>query len=170
MYAFFKNQTSFFPKDSIIKKWKIKSREVIISIKEGGLKTIVKENGNEYLVQNCNVVGIPKGIINEPKYLCSFLTDCYATINQFDDDSYKVSISPRMKGGANIIANKELLWSEGIVPFKLGGDIHPNYRQNVIDAINYWNNNTNFWFVEYNPERHLDYVVIGEATWTSGSE
>jgi len=158
MYTFFK--------DPIIKKWKIKNRDVIISMREDRLKTIVKENGREYFVPNYDVVGIPKEILNEPEHLRTFLADCYATISQFDDGSYKVSISPRMKGGANIITNRELLWPEGIVPIKLGRDIHPDYRQNVIDAIRCWNKNTNFQFVEYNPQQHPDYVIIGEAIST----
>lgn len=163
---FHTTKMAFFSENFLIKNWKIKNGDLTLSMKKNKLKAVVKIGDAEHLIQNYDIVGIPKEIKNNPKNLRSFLTNCYVTVSQYDDGSYKATISPRMKGGACIITAKKNLWPKGIVPVKLGSDIHKDYVQNVLEAIEYWNRNTNFQFINYDSRVHKDYVVIGEEVST----
>lgn len=166
MYDFYQDRVGFFSNNThkILKKWNLHNRELTFSLSKGKIEAAVREHGKEYSVPNYNILGIPEELGNNPQHFYAFFSDCYATITQFSDGDYKVSILPRMRGGANIIEDKSRLWPRGIVPVFLGRDIHPNYTQNVLDAISHWNENTHFRFVEYNSREDTDYLVIGEAT------
>lgn len=146
----------------IIQQWNIDNKKITAGKYQDQSYYFITQNGQDTLVARENITGIPLGL--DLKILSAFLTNTWVRISLLSDGQSKLSIQPKLCGGANINFDPARFWPNGAIPYEIDTKTFPVGeigRPIILAAIDEWNKaGTGFHFVPRTHEK--DVLVFGE--------
>lgn len=146
----------------IIQQWSVDNKKITAGKYQGQSYYFITQNGQDSLVTRENITGIPLSL--NLNVLPAFLANTWVRISLLSDGQSKLSIQPKMCGGANINVDPARFWPTGTIPYEIDTQTYPvgeAGRPIILAAIAEWNNaGTGFQFIPRTNQ--TDVLVFGE--------
>lgn len=143
-------------------QWELDNQTITVGSYDEEIYCFISHQGQDRQIKSKDIEGIPKGI--DLAVLPAFLDKTWVRISQFSDGTEKLTITPKLVGGANITTDPARFWPGGIIPYAIDKTTYPvgkEGRQIILAAINEWNRaNTGFKLVPHTNQK--DVLVFGE--------